>query len=87
MGHARLRDCATPSAGVRGVLEVGESSLYPALQRLLLNGWVKATWGESENKRRARFYTLTAAGRRQLASEHAEFQQIIVAIQRVLDAT
>ena len=62
-----------------GVLEVGESSLYPALQRLLLNGWVKATWGESENKRRARFYTLTAAGRRQLASEHAEFQQIIVA--------
>ena len=70
-----------------GVLEVGESSLYPALQRLLLNGWVRATWGESENKRRARYYTLTAAGRRQLASEHAEFQQIIAAIQRVLDAT
>jgi len=70
-----------------GVLEVGESSLYPALQRLLLNGWVKATWGESENKRRARYYTLTAAGHRQLASEHAEFQQIIAAIQRVLDAT
>jgi transcriptional regulator len=70
-----------------GILEVGESSLYPALQRLLLNGWVKATWGESENHRRARFYTLTAAGRRQLASERAEFQQIITAIQRVLDAT
>src|SRR5687768_11637882 len=70
-----------------GVLEVGESSLYPALQRLLLNGWVRATWGESENKRRARYYTLTAAGRRQLASEHAEFEQIIAAIQRVLDAT
>ena len=70
-----------------GVLEVGESSLYPALQRLLLNGWVKATWGESENNRRARFYTLTAAGRRQLASEHAEFQQIITAIQRVLGTT
>src|SRR5918993_5664570 len=56
------------------VLHVGESSLYPALQRLLLNGWVKGAWGESENNRRARFYTLTAAGRRQLASEHAEFQ-------------
>ena len=67
------------------VLQVGESSLYPALQRLLLNGWVKAEWGESENKRRARYYTLTAGGRRQLASEHAEFQQIVAAIQRVLN--
>jgi PadR family transcriptional regulator len=68
------------------VLQVGESSLYPALQRLLLNGWVKAEWGESENKRRARYYTLTGAGRRQLASERAEFQQIITAIQRVLNS-
>ncbi len=48
------------------VLQVGESSLYPALQRLLLNGWVKAEWGSSENNRRARFYTLTATGRKQL---------------------
>src|SRR4029453_8495664 len=69
----------------KNVLQVGESSLYPALQRLLLNGWVKAEWGESENKRRARYYTLTSAGRRQLASEHAEFQQIVAAIQRVLN--
>jgi PadR family transcriptional regulator len=69
----------------KDVLQVGESSLYPALQRLLLNGWVKAEWGESENKRRARYYTLTTAGRRQLASEHAEFQQIVAAIQRVLN--
>jgi transcriptional regulator len=68
----------------KDVLQVGESSLYPALQRLLLNGWVKAEWGESENKRRARYYTLTAAGRRQLASEQAEFTQIVAAIQRVL---
>jgi PadR family transcriptional regulator PadR len=45
------------------VLHVGESSLYPALQRLLLKGWVNATWGASENNRRARYYTLTAAGR------------------------
>jgi PadR family transcriptional regulator PadR len=67
------------------VLNVGESSLYPALQRLLLNGWVKAEWGESDNKRRARYYTLTPAGRRQLASEHQEFQQIVAAIQRVLN--
>src|SRR5579875_757704 len=55
------------------VLQVGESSLYPALQRLLLNGWVKAEWGTSENNRRARFYTLTAAGRKQLVSEREEF--------------
>ena len=67
------------------VLQVGESSLYPALQRQLLNGWVKAEWGESENKRRARYYTLTAAGRRQLTSEQAEFQQIVAAIKRVLE--
>jgi PadR family transcriptional regulator PadR len=67
------------------VLHVGESSLYPALQRLLLNGWVKAAWGASENRRRARFYTLTAAGRKRLIAERVEFEQIIVAIQRVLD--
>jgi PadR family transcriptional regulator len=67
------------------VLHVGESSLYPALQRLLLNGWVKAEWGASDNRRRARFYTLTAAGRKRLTAERAEFQQIIAAIQRVLD--
>jgi len=66
------------------VLEVGESSLYPALQRLLLNGWVKAEWGASENNRRARYYTLTAAGRKRLASERDEFERIIAAIQKVL---
>ena len=67
------------------VLQVGESSLYPALQRLLLNGWVKAAWGASENNRRARYYTLTAAGRRRLDSEREEFQRLVVAIQRVLE--
>jgi PadR family transcriptional regulator len=66
------------------VLQVGESSLYPALQRLLLNGWVRAEWGASENNRRARYYTLTAAGRRQLAREHEQFQIMIGAIQKVL---
>jgi PadR family transcriptional regulator, regulatory protein PadR len=66
------------------VLRVGESSLYPALQRLLLNGWVTAEWGASENNRRARYYALTAAGRTRLASERAEFNRVIGAIQRVL---
>ena len=69
------------------VLQVGESSLYPALQRLLLKGWVKAEWGASENNRRARYYTLTAAGRKQLVNERAEFDRLITAIHRVLDAT
>ena len=69
------------------VLQVGESSLYPALQRLLLNGWAKAVWGASENNRRARYYTLTAAGRKQLAAERQEFDLMILAIQKVLNAT
>ena len=66
------------------VLQVGESSLYPALQRLLLNGWVKAEWGASENNRRARYYTLTPAGRKQLTAEREEFERVFVAIQKVL---
>ncbi|MGE5245864.1 MAG: PadR family transcriptional regulator [Betaproteobacteria bacterium] len=66
------------------VLQIGESSLYPALQRLLLRGWVKAAWGASENNRRARYYALTLAGRRQLAAEREEFDRLIVAIQKVL---
>ncbi len=66
------------------VLQVGESSLYPALQRLLLNGWVEAEWGASENNRRARYYTLTASGRRQLQRERAEFERMVVAIHKAL---
>jgi PadR family transcriptional regulator, regulatory protein PadR len=69
------------------VLRVGESALYPALQRLLLNGWVKAEWGISDNNRRARYYTLTAAGRKQLGSERAEFNRMVDAIQQVLRTT
>lgn len=69
------------------VLQVGESALYPALQRLLVNGCVKAEWGLSENNRRARYYTLTARGRRQLAAERAEFDRMVGAIQQVLAAT
>ena len=69
----------------RDVFQVGESSLYPALQRLTLDGFIKPEWGVSENNRRARFYTLTAAGRRQLASERAEFERIVEAMRLVLD--
>jgi transcriptional regulator len=66
------------------VLHVGESSLYPALQRLLLDGYVEAEWGASENNRRARYYTITTAGRKQLAAERKEFERIVAAIQLVL---
>ena len=69
------------------VLNVGESALYPALQRLLISGCVKAEWGTSQNNRRARYYTLTAVGRRQLAAERNEFDRMVGAIQRVLSAT
>jgi transcriptional regulator len=66
------------------VLTVEEGSLYPALQRSLLQGWVKAEWKMTETNRRARFYTLTTAGRKQLGVELSEFQQMIAAIGRVL---
>ena len=66
------------------VLQVGESSLYPALQRLLLAGYVKAEWGASANNRRARHYTLTGSGHKRLAVERKEFERIVGAIQLVL---
>jgi PadR family transcriptional regulator PadR len=69
------------------VLEVEEGSLYPALQRLLIQGWVSAEWGQSENNRRARFYRMTAAGRKQLERELTEFQRVIRAISRVIQTT
>jgi PadR family transcriptional regulator PadR len=69
----------------RDVFQVGESSLYPALQRLTLDGYIKAEWGVSENNRRARFYTLTAAGRKQLAAEREEFERVVQPIRLVLE--
>lgn len=66
------------------VLKVEEGSLYPALQRLLLQGWVKAEWKMTETNRRARYYTLTPAGRKQLGLELTQFGQMIGAIARVL---
>ena len=67
------------------VLQVGESSLYPSLQRLLVNGWVKAEWGTSENNRRARYYTITAAGKKHLAAERVEFERLLGAMVRVME--
>jgi len=66
------------------VLTVEEGSLYPALQRLLLQGWVKAEWKITDTNRRARFYTMTAAGRKQLGVEVSKFEQMVEAIGRVL---
>jgi len=66
------------------VLQVGESSLYPALQRLLLDGFVRAEWGASDNNRKARYYTITPAGRRHLATKREEFERVVNAIHAVL---
>jgi transcriptional regulator len=67
------------------VLHVGESSLYPSLQRLLVQGWVKASWGTSENNRKARYYTITAAGKKHLAVERVEFERLLGAMTRVME--
>ena len=75
----RVRDLS------RDVFQIGESSLYPALQRLTLDGYINAEWGTSDNNRRARYYTLTAAGRKRLAAERAEFDRIVTAMRLVLD--
>jgi len=66
------------------VLTVEEGSLYPALQRMLIKGWVEAEWGVSDNNRRARFYKLTALGRKQLNAEIEEFERVTRAITRVI---
>ena len=66
------------------VLQIGQGSLYPALHRLEHRGWIKAQWGVSELGRRARFYQLTAAGRRQLDTETADWERLTAAIARVL---
>ena len=66
------------------LLQVEEGSLYPALQRMLLKGWVKAEWGISETNRKVRFYKLTAEGRRQLQSEIEDFDRILQGIRSVM---
>ena len=68
----------------RDVLLVDHGSLYPALQRLEARGWIDAEWGTSENNRRARFYTLTRAGRAQLAADTGEWRRFVAAVARIL---
>jgi PadR family transcriptional regulator, regulatory protein PadR len=67
------------------VLQVEEGSLYPALQRMLMKGWVTAEWGTTEGNRRARYYKLTAAGRKQLEAEVSQFGRVMAAIGRVIE--
>src|SRR5437868_15549242 len=67
------------------VLQVEEGSLYPALQRLELNGWIDGEWGMSSNNRRARFYKLTAAGRKKLHAETERYRRVTGAIARIVD--
>jgi len=66
------------------VLQVEEGSLYPALQRLQLRGWVASEWGQSANNRRARYYRLTPAGRKQLEREVSDFDRVLAGIFRVI---
>jgi PadR family transcriptional regulator PadR len=68
------------------VLRVEEGSLYPALHRIEERGWVEAEWGISENNRRAKFYSLTRAGRKQLENEMSEWKRLSLAITRVMEA-
>jgi len=68
------------------VLQVEEGSLYPALQRMLLKGWVVGEWRQSENNRRARFYSMTPEGRKQMSRELREYKLVSSAIARVIEA-
>jgi PadR family transcriptional regulator PadR len=70
-----------------GVFQIQSGSLFPALKRLEQEGWIEGAWGESENRRRAKFYQLTAAGRRRLGAEKKNWTHLVLAITRVLAAT
>jgi PadR family transcriptional regulator, regulatory protein PadR len=70
----------------RGAYVVGPGSLFPALHRLEEKGWLAASWGESENRRRAKFYRLTAAGRRQLAAETEEWARVVGIMRAALES-
>jgi PadR family transcriptional regulator PadR len=74
----RIKECSA------GVLAVEEGSLYPALNRMLLKGWLRSEWGLSDTNRKARFYALTKVGQKQLAAETSEFGRLITAIQLVM---
>lgn len=66
------------------VIQVEEGSLYPALQRMRQKGWISATWGITSNNQRARYYELTALGRRQLGEQEAGFAELMVAVRRIM---
>ena len=68
----------------KDVIRVEEGSLYPALQRMRQKGWITAEWGQTPNNQRARYYTITAAGRRHLGDEKAGFAELVAAIRRVM---
>jgi PadR family transcriptional regulator, regulatory protein PadR len=70
-----------------GALEVNQGSLYPALQRLELKGWIDSEWRHSENNRRAKYYRLTAVGRRALGAETESWRRLVVAVEQLLQAT
>ena len=74
----RIRDWS------KGDLQIEDGSLYPALNRMLLKGWLKAEWGVTDTNRRARFYRLTPAGRKQLTAQTARWEQVVRAIGRIL---
>ena len=71
----------------REVLQVPQGSLYPALHRLERRGWIKARWGTSENNRRAKYYELTRAGRKQLEAEQTSWQKLTTAVAQILETT
>ncbi len=71
----------------RGAFQVKPGSLFPALHRLEEKGWLRSEWGESENRRKAKYYTLTNAGRRQLEREAGEWRRVAAAIARAIEAT
>ncbi len=74
----RIKECSAD------VLAIEEGSLYPALNRMLLKGWLRAEWGTSDTNRKARFYELTKLGQKQLAAETTQFSKLITAIQLVM---
>ena len=71
----------------KGAFKVQPGSLFPSLKRLEQEGWVAGQWGESENRRRAKYYRLTPAGRRRLGQERRNWSQVVLAITRVLEAS
>ena len=81
LGLSRRIDQATD-----GTFQVKPGSLFPALHRMEQKGWIKGKWGESENKRRAKYYELTRAGRRQLGEEQENWSQLVLTIAKVMEA-